>query len=177
VRVLGSGKLRDIPGVGIGDRGFPWNPLGSGGGQKKRRLKPKGALAQRRWGNGPTPDDEIGQSGLADWPQEVVDGAWTYPALDSRGNLRAVTDGSGGVLERRQVSATGRPWAVDPATGSLTDGEGRPSAYGTSLLTGHHWDPYTQWHYARHRWISPWTYARFISHSPLTHPVAELNYE
>jgi hypothetical protein len=91
--------------------------------------------------------------------------------------MRAFTNGSCGVLERRQISATGRSWAVDPATGSLTEGEGRPSAYGSSLLTGHHWDPYTQWHCARHRWISPWTYARFTSDSPLTYPVAELNYE
>jgi filamentous hemagglutinin len=113
-------------------------------------------------------------------PNEVENSDWTHPVVDSRGNLRAVVDGSGAVHERRQVSATGQVWSVDPATGSLTAGAGSPgvlSAFGPALHTGHHFDPYARWHYAWHRWISPFTYGRFTSHSPLVYPVAELNYE
>jgi hypothetical protein len=111
--------------------------------------------------------------------------------LDSRGNLRAAVNGSGVVRERRSLSATGLPLQVDPDTGSLTSvlfpgidpepsasDSGLPSsAHGLPLLTGHAWDPYAQGHYAWHRWISPLTTGRFTSHSPLTYPVAELNYE
>jgi hypothetical protein len=63
------------------------------------------------------------------------------------------------VLERRVISAKCLPLVQEPGSGSLTGLYGgftleQPPAYSARLLTGHDFDPYANWHYARHRWIS-----------------------